>query len=250
MFVEDPFEMAMLGKKLLRALSEDPYLARQILLQYPVLLEIISHGSEGITSKAQMEEQRIWFETINLLLKRCKSVGVERAFDEYIEIIENPARIAEAFGKFLQASTTREIENILNNYPILMSPIVEPLVRKSIARVTSDQTRQFAAKRLALLRECREVGISQALERALDEEIRTAMEAVESLLRASSWREVKSVIKQYPILQSEKGVQLLRYLAKEQRGPRRRALEEHADLLEECIERGIDETLERYLPYD
>jgi hypothetical protein len=110
------------------------------------------------SSLAVIEERRE-------LLRRCREVGVDRAFAEHGRM--DPEHLVALLTRFAKAQTSPEAGSIVRQYPEIMGHMAQDLMRTFAANAKRAHNYEAAAtiegQRRLLLR-CREIGIREAFE--------------------------------------------------------------------------------------
>jgi hypothetical protein len=97
------------------------------------------------------------------LLRRCREVGVERAFAEGSRL--DPQRLVGLLTQFADAGSASEAEELVRRHPEIMGDMAQDMLRTFAGNARRAENLQAAAyidrQRLLLLR-CREIGVSRA----------------------------------------------------------------------------------------
>ncbi|MEJ5241402.1 MAG: CpXC domain-containing protein, partial [Anaerolineales bacterium] len=119
-------------------------------------------------AKAQQDENaRQLFEQHRNLLRRCREVGIEQAFQEQSQGERWQERLTETLFAFIQAKTWDESRRILEQHPELLTDEADALLEQLIQAAKAQQdenARQLFEQHRNLLRRCREVGIEAAFQ--------------------------------------------------------------------------------------
>ncbi len=159
--------------------------SRRILEQHP---ELLTDEADALleqliqTARERNDENaRQLFEQHRNLLRRCRQVGIEQAFQEQSQGKRWQQRLLETLFAFIQAETWDESRRILEQHPELLTDEADALLEQLIQAAKAQQdenAQQLFEQHRRLLRRCREVGIKQAFaEKLLPPEVLQAAQA-------------------------------------------------------------------------
>ncbi len=159
--------------------------SRRIVEEHPELLSDEADGLLGQLIEAARElgegDAVRLLEEHRALLRRCREVGVERAFAEEVGA-QHAELLLEALQAFVAADTWDESRRIVEEHPELLSDEADALLGRMLeaeeVRRTSE-VRRTLEKHRALLRRCREVGVA----RAFAERVGSSVPSAEAIRR-------------------------------------------------------------------
>jgi len=202
--------------------------------------------------KVQEKSQNLQFNMAYVTLNRCREIGIDDTFQELSKVLDDFQKVIEAFERFLGASSFAQIKRVLDTYPLLLTPLVDPILNRFVkSHLEKEEEEEFLSERMRFLKACREVGVQQAIDRETNKRFGKAVRAIGDLLQATSWREVERILVQHSVLLTDAALGMLSELA-ENTPTRvdRYFVEANINLLRECRTKGVSGVLHERLSYE
>ncbi len=186
--------------------------ARRILEAHPELLSDEADMMLGdlIQFTRRQGDKRVvpLFEERRALLRRCREVGIDQAF---AEIERRVSSLLEVVKSFTTARTWDEARRIVESHPELLTDeadaLLEALIEAARTQGNAGAVRGLEEHR-ALLRRCREVGITQAFAER-EKRVGSLAEALKAFIMAPTLSEARRILKAHPELLSDEADAIL-----------------------------------------